>query len=49
MSITVSHLHHILFGGDQLTVAWASGAIRHRQNFETAMGRMEGLIPVGED
>ena len=42
-------MHHILFGGDQLTVARARGAIRQRQTSETAMGMMEGLIPVVED
>ena len=42
--VIVSCIHHILFGGDQLTVAR-----RQRQTSETAMGRMKGLIPVVED
>lgn len=46
---TTSHVHHILFGGDQLTVARIRGVTRQRQTSETAQGRMEGLIPVVED
>ena len=47
--VNTSHMHHILFGGDQLTVARVRGVIRQRQTSETGQGRMEGLIPVVED
>ena len=47
--VTTTHIHHILFGGDQLTVARIRGVIRQRQNSETSQGRMEGLVPVIED
>ncbi len=47
--VTTNHMHHILFDGDQLTVARVQGVIRQRQNSETAQGLMEGLIPVVED
>ena len=48
-TVITSHMHHILFGGDQLTVARIRGVIRQRQTSETAKGRMEGLVPVVED
>lgn len=46
---TLTSLHQLLVGGDQLTAARARGAIRQRQNSLTAMERLEGFIPVAED
>lgn len=46
---TLTSLHQLLFGGDQLTAARARGAIRQRQNSLTAMERLEGFVPVAED
>ena len=46
---TLTNLHQLLFGGDQLTAAHVRGAIRQRQNSLTAMERLEGLLPVAED
>lgn len=39
----------ILLGGDQLTVARVSGVQNLRIGHETALDRLEGLIPVVED
>lgn len=39
----------ILLGGDQLTVARVSGVQNLRISHETALERLEGLIPVVED
>ena len=44
-----SHLHRILFGGDQLTVARANGAKKTRKNSTSPCKRLEGLIPCIED
>ena len=38
-----------LFGGDQLTVARARSAKRHRQDSATSVERLDGLVPVVED
>jgi len=39
----------ILLGGDQLTVVHVSGVQSLRIGHETAMDRLEGLVPVVED
>lgn len=39
----------ILLGGDQLTAARARGAMSIRASHDTALDRLEGLIPVLED
>ena len=41
--------HHILFGGDQLTVCRARGAQSARFHDDESEERFEGLIPVTED
>ena len=41
--------HHLLFGGDQLTVARARGAKRIKSNGITPHSRLEGLVPCAED
>ena len=47
--ISVDIFHHILFGGDQLTVARARSAQAQRENTDRGALRLEGLIPVLED
>lgn len=49
ISIEVDHFHHILLGGDQLTVARVRGAQRIRNNSESGTACLEGFIPVAED
>ncbi len=39
----------ILFGGDQLTVARASGVEALRVGHETAHDRLDGLVPIMKD
>ena len=41
--------HHILFGGDQLTVCRACSAQSARNNDDLSDERFDGLIPVTED
>ena len=41
--------HHILFGGDQLTVERATGSKKERNNEDRGIDRLEGLVPVVED
>lgn len=41
--------HEVLFGGDQLTVARARGAQALRSTHDSAVSRLDGLIPVVED
>lgn len=41
--------HEILFGGDQLTIARARGAQVMRSTHDSAVCRLEGLVPVIED
>lgn len=41
--------HKVMLGGDQLTTARARGSQRIRMNSETALDRLEGLLPVTED
>lgn len=43
------HFSHVLFGGDQLTVARARGCQRVRMNSDNGLSRFEGLIPILED
>jgi len=45
----MDHFQHILFGGDQLTVARARGAQGILSNSHTGFDRLEGLVPVVED
>ena len=47
--IDICHFHHILLGGDQLTVARVRGSQGARRNMNNGKGRLEGLIPVIED
>ena len=47
--ISVDIFHHILFGGDQLTVARARSAQAQRENTDRGALRLEGLVPVLED
>ena len=47
--INICHFHHILLGGDQLTVARAHGTQSAHKNMNNGRGRLEGLIPVIED
>ena len=49
ITLQVDEFHHILMGGDQLTVARARGAQRTRENSESASECLQGLIPVVED
>ena len=39
----------ILFGGDQLTIARANGVKALRCGHDTALDRLDGLVPVLED
>jgi len=41
--------HHILFGGNQLTVVYARGAITIRQDHSGYEQNLDGLLPVVED
>lgn len=41
--------HHVLLGGDQLTVERAMGSKKERCNEVRGTERLEGLIPVIED
>lgn len=49
VEVTVDEFHHILMGGDQLTVARSRGSKRVRGNSVRARDRLEGIIPVCED
>ena len=49
ISLQIDHFGHILFGGDQLTVARARGAQRIMSNSHNGFDRLEGLVPVVED
>ena len=42
-------LHHLLIGGDQLTVKRIKGAQSLRKNSTHAAGRLEGFVPVSEN
>lgn len=47
--IKLQSLHHLLLGGDQLTVERVKGAQAIRRNSYTATERLEGFVPVTED
>ena len=47
--INMCHFHHILIGGDQLTVARVRGSQDSRYNSNNGRRRLEGFIPVIED
>ena len=49
LSLKVDHFHHILLGGDQLTVARVRGAQRIRNNSENGRACLEGFHAVAED
>ncbi len=49
ITLQVDQFQHILFGGDQLTVARARGARRILSNSHNGFDRLEGLVPVVED
>lgn len=49
IDIHIDDFHHILFGGDQLTVERARGSQKVRSNSERGRERLEGLQPVVED
>lgn len=49
VTLQVDEFHHILLGGDQLTVARVRGAQRIRENSESASAGLQGLVPVVED
>ena len=49
ISVQVDHFHHILLGGDQLTVARIRGAQSVRNNSENGRSCLGGFIPVVED
>ncbi len=44
-----TQFHSILFGGDQLTVARMRGTQILRATEETAVKRLQGILPVVED
>ena len=48
-SLKVDHFHHILLGGDQLTIARVQGCQRIRNNSENGRACLEGFFPVVED
>ena len=41
--------HHILLGGNQLTVARARGSIAVREDYDSSKQRLDGLLPTVED
>ncbi len=49
LSFDNTSFFEILFGGDQLTVARAKGVKNLRLGHETALDRLDGLIPIVED
>ncbi len=49
VTLQVDEFHHILLGGDQLTVARVGGAQRIRENSESASAGLQGFVPVVED
>ncbi len=48
-SLDIHRFHHLLMGGDQLTVARVHGSQRLRSNSNDGTARLEGLVPVVED
>lgn len=49
VTINEQKMYKILFGGDQLTVERARNIQRVRDNSDSALHRMDGLVPVSED
>lgn len=49
LSYDATAFHEILLGGDQLTAARACGVKNLRVGHDTALDRLDGLIPVLED
>lgn len=49
VSVPEASLYKVLLGGDQLTVARARSAIKHRMNSPSPAKHLAGLIPVVED
>lgn len=49
LEFDATQFHSILFGGDQLTVARMRGTQVLRTTEETAVKRLQGLLPVVED
>ena len=49
VSLNIDHFHHILFVGDQLTVARIRGAQSIQNNSESGRNCLVGFIPVAED
>ena len=49
MDLQIHHFHHILLGGDQLTVARVRGSQGIVSNSYNGSERIEGFIPVIED
>ena len=49
VELEIDHFCHILFGGDQLTVARARGAQGVLCNSHNGFDRLKGLVPVVED
>ena len=49
LKYTETNMWQILFGGDQLTVAQARGAIDIRFSHDSEADRLHGVIPVVED
>ena len=49
ISLKVDHFHHILLGGDQLTIARVRGCQRIRNNSENGRACLEGFFPIIED
>ncbi len=47
--IEIHRFHHLLIGGNQLTVARVRGARRLRSNSNDGTARLEGLEPAVED
>ena len=49
MEFDDTKFHQILFGGDQLTVAWMRGTQALRDTQDKPIDRLEGVTPVVED
>ena len=49
VSIISQKLHHVLFGGDQLTAERIRGCRRTRCNATNTADKLQGLVPVIED
>lgn len=49
ITVKSQKLHHVLFGGDQLTAERVRGCRRTRSNATNTAEKLQGLIPVIED